>query len=29
MIEKLTGWGNNALMITLLLITYAVLFTLR
>jgi len=29
MIEKLTGWGNNALMVTFLLITYAVLITLR
>ena len=29
MIELVTRWGNNALMITFLLITYAVLITLR
>jgi hypothetical protein len=29
MIEMVSRWGNNALMITFLLITYAVLITLR
>ncbi len=29
MVDMVTRWGNSALMITLLLITYAVLITLR
>jgi hypothetical protein len=29
MIEMVSRWGNNALMITFLLITYAVVITLR
>jgi hypothetical protein len=29
MIEVVSRWGNNALMVTFLLITYAVLITLR
>jgi hypothetical protein len=29
MVDMVTRWGNSALMITFLLITYAVLITLR
>jgi hypothetical protein len=29
MVEMVSRWGNGALMITFLLITYAVLITLR
>jgi hypothetical protein len=29
MIEMISRWGNNALMITFLFITYAVFITLR
>jgi hypothetical protein len=29
MIEMVSRWGNNTLMVTFLLITYAVLITLR
>ena len=29
MVELVTRWGNSALMITFLLITYAVVITLR
>ena len=29
MVEMVSRWGNSALMITFLLITYAVLITLR
>jgi hypothetical protein len=29
MVELVSRWGNNALMITFLLVTYAVLITLR
>jgi hypothetical protein len=29
MIEIVSRWGNNTLMVTFLLITYAVLITLR
>jgi hypothetical protein len=29
MIETVSRWGNNTLMVTFLLITYAVLITLR
>ena len=29
MLELVSRWGNNALMITFLLITYAVVITLR
>jgi|GEM_PF-2589226 hypothetical protein len=29
MLEMVSRWGNNALMVTFLLITYAVLITLR
>ncbi len=29
MVELITRWGNSALMITFLLITYAVVITLR
>jgi len=29
MVEMVSRWGNNALMATFLLITYAVLITLR
>jgi hypothetical protein len=29
MVETLLRWGNSVLMVTLLLITYAVFFTLR
>ncbi|MEA3140906.1 MAG: hypothetical protein QOK23_3075 [Gammaproteobacteria bacterium] len=29
MLELVSRWGNNALMVTFLLITYAVVITLR
>ena len=29
MVELVTRWGNSALMVTFLLITYAVVITLR